>query len=61
MRKLGMALLLLLAACQTSSGGFAVGECEAKGHGKGTAAFQACEKAIYAREERRAMTGCCGP
>ncbi len=40
----------LLAACQTSTAGFAGRQCEADGQVKDTQAFRNCVDAIYARE-----------
>ena len=42
---------LFLTACQESTAGFAGGECERAGHAKGSAAWKACVKAVYVREE----------
>ncbi|MBL6951878.1 MAG: hypothetical protein ISR50_04560 [Alphaproteobacteria bacterium] len=45
-----IALAGLLAACQMTTGGFAGGECEAKGHAQGSLSWQACVDAIYESE-----------
>ena len=41
----------LLAGCQTTTAGYAGGQCEAEGQVRDTQAFRDCIDAIYAREQ----------
>jgi hypothetical protein len=58
---LAVALIALLTACQTGTGGFGGRKCVEEGHAQGTPAWQACVDRIYAREKVYDMRGAIGP